>query len=321
MANYIKWNPIHISTSIADKPKQRIDADYWNSLWNQVILQGDNNTKGVLLLKTEVEVLVEQFAEMLDTATGIVARATQQTSLAEGHQVKAEEAAVKSEISAKESKQESLLAKSWAVGGTGVRSDENSNNAKHYCSQAQNVASHVDEQVNNIKDLSEQAIRDAAEVAKWKAEVLKIVEGDIVNMSELETLVSELFCKESEGYLDEIIESNVLPKLQIQTITVPTSGWTSDSASGCYRLAIANDVVKASCVVEVNLDLASLEYAGEIGLKAVTDSYNGGFYLYAETIPTTKMIGTVVILGNSSGLDTTVPDSIGTYLTVKEDEQ
>ena len=85
MANKLDWNPIYIRTVTEDKPKFRVDADYWNALWNSTIEQGDNNAAGVLLLKTEVELLTEQFAYMLDTGTGIVAIATQQAKLAEGH--------------------------------------------------------------------------------------------------------------------------------------------------------------------------------------------------------------------------------------------
>lgn len=93
MANKIAWNPIYIRTLIANKPKQVVNADYWNALWNVTIEQGDNNTVGILLLKNEFEVLHEQHSVMLDKATGIVALATEQANLAKGHQLKAEEAA------------------------------------------------------------------------------------------------------------------------------------------------------------------------------------------------------------------------------------
>lgn len=81
----------------------------------------------------------------------------------------------------------------------------------------------------------------------------------------------------------------------VGTITISNSGWVEDVDSGFYRLAIPNAKVTENAVVDVNLDLVSLPIAEDCMLKGVTTSYNGGFYLYAETVPTSKMTGTMVI--------------------------
>lgn len=44
------WTPKYIKRTIADKPRQRVNAEYWNGLWNLLITQGDNNTQGILEL-------------------------------------------------------------------------------------------------------------------------------------------------------------------------------------------------------------------------------------------------------------------------------
>lgn len=87
------------------------------------------------------------------------------------------------------------------------------------------------------------------------------------------------------------IEDNFI----VGTITISNSGWVEDVDSGFYRLAIPNAKVTENAVVDVNLDLVSLSIAEDCMLKGVTASYNGGFYLYAETVPTSKMTGTMVI--------------------------
>lgn len=79
------------------------------------------------------------------------------------------------------------------------------------------------------------------------------------------------------------------------SLSISTSGWSSDSASGFYRLAITNSSVTANSVVNVNLDIASLSKAEDCGLKGVTESYDGGFYVYAESAPTSALTGTLVI--------------------------
>lgn len=79
------------------------------------------------------------------------------------------------------------------------------------------------------------------------------------------------------------------------SLSIPTSGWTEDSASGFYRLAISNSSITADSVVNVNLDIISLVKAEDCGLKGVTESYAGGFYVYAESVPTSALTGTLII--------------------------
>ena len=193
MANQINWNPVYIRTDLSDKPKQRIDSDYWNALWNSVIDQGDNNTQGVLLLKTEVEVLIEQFAEVLDTATGIVAVATQQANLAQGHQVKAEDAAYDSENSA-------ILSKSWAIGGTGERVDEDTDNAKYYSEQIAATAEDVAEQKAIFDDTASKALGDLTQI-------VEDAEKSLDDAISAQTTVFEGFVADTTFIKDEAVEA------------------------------------------------------------------------------------------------------------------
>lgn len=61
-----KWIPKYIKTKIKDKTAQRIDANYWNSLWNLVISQGDNNADGILGCLENCEILQTKCEEIQD---------------------------------------------------------------------------------------------------------------------------------------------------------------------------------------------------------------------------------------------------------------
>lgn len=43
----LSWVPMYIKKVVHDLPRKKIDAYYWNQLWNLVIKQGDNNTDGI----------------------------------------------------------------------------------------------------------------------------------------------------------------------------------------------------------------------------------------------------------------------------------
>lgn len=116
--------------------------------------------------------------------------------------------------------------------------------------------------------------------------------------------------------------------IKIEAVTIPANGWEVDAASGFLKVAVRNSAVTADHVVDINLDLPSLEVAEECGLKSVTQSYDGGVYVYAEQAPSLlPMTGTMVIMCAealpSSGDDVVPLNAVagadGVYLTVQED--
>lgn len=70
MAVY-SWTPKYLNFKVSNKSHQTIDVDYWNALWNTVILQADNNTAGIEYLITNlVEVDWDEIAELLEVLEG-----------------------------------------------------------------------------------------------------------------------------------------------------------------------------------------------------------------------------------------------------------
>lgn len=65
----MNWTPKYINKTIEDRPRQRITADYWNSLMNLLVTQGDNNTTGIDLIKTEFTKNFEEIKAKLSKIT------------------------------------------------------------------------------------------------------------------------------------------------------------------------------------------------------------------------------------------------------------
>lgn len=84
--------------------------------------------------------------------------------------------------------------------------------------------------------------------------------------------------------------------LRTVLVSIQKTEWAMESVSGLYRYDIKDTAITADCAVDINLDLASVEVAKSCNLKSVTNSYDGGVYIYAETIPTSAMSGTMIVI-------------------------
>ena len=118
-----------------------------------------------------------------------------------------------------------------------------------------------------------------------------------------------------------------VPEIYVENFELPSDAWTFDEGINAYVLMVENEAVTANHIVSINLDLASLEVAANCGLKAVTESYDGGFYIYADSSPVAALTGTMVVVGAavlpSSGSNVVPMNALagvdGVYLTVKEE--
>lgn len=78
-------------------------------------------------------------------------------------------------------------------------------------------------------------------------------------------------------------------------ITISVDGWFLDEATNYLKLNIENTNVTADSSVYINLNMVSVLIAEDCGLKGVTESFDGGFSIYAESVPTAEMTGTITI--------------------------
>ena len=81
-----------------------------------------------------------------------------------------------------------------------------------------------------------------------------------------------------------------------EAITILANEWTEDTTTGYYKYIITNTNITENSIVNINLDLASLVIAENCVLKNVVESSNGEAYIYSETVPSSNMTGTMIIM-------------------------
>ncbi|GAA0115306.1 hypothetical protein [Clostridium senegalense] len=74
----------------------------------------------------------------------------------------------------------------------------------------------------------------------------------------------------------------------IRNVTLTSSTWTLNSSSGLYEYTYSNSNITNTSIVDVNIQLNSLENASTV--KSATDSYTGYVKLYATEKPTNNII-------------------------------
>ena len=155
------------------------------------------------------------------------------------------------------------------------------------------------------------------------------VEGEVIDarcLNNIETGIVEAK-KEAENAAAKA-QSAAKGLIKVEPVTIPATGWETDEASGFMKRAIRNCAVTGDHIVDINLDLPSLAAAEDCGMKSVTQSYDGGVYIYAEEPPYAVLTGTLVVMcealpssgdeGSGAVPANALVGADGVYLTVQE---
>lgn len=121
------------------------------------------------------------------------------------------------------------------------------------------------------------------------------VSRDVLGSSD----ISEL----GDGTLKSAIKyvSSAVPDIIVkQNVSIPTSAWAMDDATGTYKASITDDDILNIHMVNINIASSSLTVAAEAKMSNVTESYDGGVYLYATNIPTEELSCDYMIMGTGS---------------------
>lgn len=175
------------------------------------------------------------------------------------------------------------LSKSYAQGGTGTRTGEDTNNAKYYMEQAAAIAAEagLGDMLKATYDPQGKA-QDIFAYADSKADakISKVSSPTAGNIPIL-TADGQIADSGKNGYgnTDIITASN---------LSVPTSAWTSDTTyeEFSYRAAITIAGCTAAYKPDVTLSLAD---AMSGNFAPIAESYAGGVYIYAAAVPDTSM--------------------------------
>lgn len=175
--------------------------------------------------------------------------------------------------------------KSWAVGGTGIRDNENIDNSKYYCSLSINSANKAESSENNALN-SEQKAKISEENAKLSETNAKKSETNAFN-SEQNAKDSEVKAKQSEANAlnsetnTKLSESNALASEQNAKISENNASVSEQNAKNSEMILETSANVSQSYAVggtgtRENEDKDNAHYYYEMA-KAVADGLNSGF--------------------------------------------
>lgn len=175
------------------------------------------------------------------------------------------------------------LSKSYAQGGTGTRTGEDTNNAKYYMEQAAGIVSGagLGDMLKATYDPQGKA-QDIFAYADNKAND-KISKLTSPTAGNIPILTSDGQIKDSGKGVDD------LAQVVIETdISIPTSAWTSDDTyeEFPYRIAVLITGCTSAHKPDVTLSLAD---AVGGNFAPIAETYNGGVYIYAAAIPDAAM--------------------------------
>ena len=184
-------------------------------------------------------------------------------------------------LSYKEAAEENaLLSKSYAIGNTGARVDEDTDNSLYYSNEAKYARNQA------------QAAQEAAEKARDEAQ--EIVGGDYATKTELSNHTSNTNIHITPTEKSKLSTLNAAIIVQ-SSVPVATSAWASDTTytDYPYRASIVIDGCTANHIPEVTFALSD---ATSGNFAPITETYDGGVYIYAieqpseaMTIPTIKL--------------------------------
>ena len=184
-------------------------------------------------------------------------------------------------LSYKEAAEENaLLSKSYAIGNTGARADEDTDNSMYYSNEAKYARNQA------------QAAQAAAEKARDEAQ--EIVGGDYATKTELSNHTSNTNIHITPTEKSKLSTLNAAIIVQ-SSVPVATSAWASDTTytDYPYRASIVIDGCTANHIPEVTFALSD---ATSGNFAPITETYDGGVYIYAieqpseaMTIPTIKL--------------------------------
>ena len=253
--------------TIGDKTLNFKDSAYTGDQWEQVaswVLNG-----GGTLIDENVEIVTQKASETLQAAQNAVASA----QAADGS---------------------SDLSQSYAVGGTGTRDGENTDNAKYYSEQAGAVVNslnnaHIDENGHLVYTSPGGSTVDLGEVVGSSIQSIERTSGTgapgttdtyTVTLTNGNTTTFQVYNgKDGSGSVGV-------------TDTLSASGWDADAKT--QTVSVAGVTATANCIITAAPD-SYMAYA-EAGVRCTAQGA-GTLTFACETVPTSDVSANVLILG------------------------
>ena len=126
-----------------------------------------------------------------------------------------------------------------------------------------------------------------------------VIVGDGIEVDEngkISVPIDNSLSLESENAVQNKVVSEAISNInKTKDIIIFTDGWNENLQYACLEYKILDADVSEADVVSINLDIPSLDIASECGLKPVTVSSDGEVTIYADSIPSAEMTGTMIV--------------------------
>ena len=142
-----------------------------------------------------------------------------------------------------------------------------------------------------VKGGASVATNDKAGIVKPDGITIMIDENGKISVP----IDNSLSLKSENAVQNKVVSEAISNINKTKDIIILTDGWNENSQYACLEYKILDADVSEADVVSINLDIPSLDIASECGLKPVTVSIDGEVTIYADSIPSAEMTGTMII--------------------------
>ena len=261
--------------TIGDKTLNFKDSVYTGDQWEQVaswVLNG-----GAENIDKNAQIAIEKAAAAISAASAAAASAASVGDIAD-------------------------LSKSYAVGGTGIREGEDTDNAKYYKEQARAIAG------GGVTTFNGRGGDVEPQAGDYTKDMVGL--GNVDNTSDADKPVSNAQQEALSGKQSKITASGILkgdgaggvsaavkgtdyagPSVGV-TVTLSASGW--DAASKTQTVSVAGVTATANCIITASPD-SYMAYA-EAGVRCTAQG-SGTLTFACETVPAADVAANVLILG------------------------
>ena len=261
--------------TIGDKTLNFKDSVYTGDQWEQVaswVLNGGSEN-----IDKNAQIAIEKAAAAISAAAAAAASAASVGDIAD-------------------------LSKSYAVGGTGTREGEDTDNAKYYKEQARAIAG------GGVTTFNGRGGDVEPQAGDYTKDMVGL--GNVDNTSDADKPVSNAQQEALSGKQDKITESGILkgdgsggvsaavkgtdyaaPSVGV-SVTLTVAGW--DAGAKTQTVSVAGVTATANCIITSAPD-SYMAYA-EAGVRCTAQGA-GTLTFSCETVPTADVAANVLILG------------------------
>lgn len=118
------------------------------------------------------------------------------------------------------------------------------------------------------------------------------------------SIIQQSFILQGEGaevdasLFDGKPASQYQSQIKLVTITIPNTDWIDNDGEYMLKKNVASDYVVSESWVDLSIDVDFQYIAIDAGVSPFLNEYNGGFTIYANSIPSGELVGKVKVINS-----------------------